>query len=110
MIRVLGRYIPIKIVVLAMTESVIVIVSIAVSFWIRFGNPSDAIWYLTQSYTAAQIGVVVLVCWICLYYNEMYDLQIVSRRSELVVHLMQALGMAGLILALLYYLVPDLSL
>jgi FlaA1/EpsC-like NDP-sugar epimerase len=110
MIRVLGRYIPIKIVVLAMTESVIVIVSIAVSFWIRFGNPSDAIWYLTQSYTAAQIGVVVLVCWICLYYNDMYDLQIVSRRSELVVHLMQALGMAGLILALLYYLVPDLSL
>src|ERR1700689_4227779 len=110
MVRILGRYIPIKIVILAITESALIVVSIAVAFWIRFGSPADAIWYLSRPYTAAQISVVVLVCWLCLYYNDLYDLQVVARRSELVVHLMQSLGTAALILALLYYVQPDLSL
>src|ERR1700693_2246011 len=107
MVRILGRYVPVKIFILAITESALVVLSIGVALWIRFGNPTDAIWYLSRSYTAAQVGVIVLVSWVCLYYNDMYDLQAVARRSELIVHLMQALGMAGLILALLYYLVPD---
>jgi sugar transferase (PEP-CTERM system associated) len=110
MIRILGRYVPIKIVILAITESVLIVLSIAIAFWIRFGNLTDTFWYLSQPYTAVQMAIIVLVCWVCLYYSDMYDLQIVARRSELVVHLMQALGTAGLILALLYYLFPDLSL
>jgi sugar transferase (PEP-CTERM system associated) len=110
MIRILGRYVPIKIVILAITESVLIVLSIAIAFWIRFGNLTDTFWYLSQPYTAVQMAIIVLVCWVCLYYSDMYDLQIVARRSELVVHLMQALGTAGLILALLYYLSPDLSL
>jgi sugar transferase (PEP-CTERM system associated) len=110
MIRILGRYVPIKIVILAITESALIVLSIAIAFWIRFGNLTDTFWYLSQPYTSAQMAIIVLVCWVCLYYSDMYDLQIVARRSELVVHLMQALGTAGLILALLYYLFPDLSL
>jgi sugar transferase (PEP-CTERM system associated) len=110
MVRMLGRYVPIKIIILAVTESALIVLSIAIAFWIRFGNPSDALWYLGQPYTAIQIGVIVLVCWVCLYYNDIYDLQAVARRSELIIRMMQALGTAGLILALLYYLVPDLTL
>jgi len=109
MVRIVGRYVPIKIVILAITESALIVLSIAIAFWIRFGNPADALWYLSQPYTAAQMAIIVAVCWVCLYYSDMYDLQIVARRSELVVHLMQALGTAGLILALLYYLFPDFS-
>jgi sugar transferase (PEP-CTERM system associated) len=110
MVRMLGRYVPIKIIILAVTESALIVLSIAIAFWIRFGNPSDALWYLSQPYTAIQIAVIVLVCWVCLYYNDIYDLQAVARRSELIIRMMQALGTAGLILALLYYLVPDLTL
>lgn len=110
MIRVLGQYIPFKTVILAITESALIIGSIVLAAWIRFGNFADTSWYLSRPYAAAQVAVTVVVCWICLYYNDLYDLQVVARRAELIVHLLQALGMTTLILACLYYLVPDLAL
>jgi sugar transferase (PEP-CTERM system associated) len=110
MIRVLGQYIPIKTVILAVTESLLIALSIAIAAWIRFGTLRDAIWYLSRPYMAAQLGLVVVICWLCLYYNDMYDLQATARRAEFVVRLMQAVGAAVLMLALLYYFIPDLSL
>jgi sugar transferase (PEP-CTERM system associated) len=110
MIRLLGRYIPVKTVILGITESGIILVSIVLGVWIRFGSLADTSWYLSRPYTAVQIGTATLVCLVCLYYNDLYDLHVVARRVELVIHLLQALGTIALILALLYYVVPDLSL
>ncbi|MGB8543330.1 MAG: TIGR03013 family XrtA/PEP-CTERM system glycosyltransferase [Candidatus Acidiferrales bacterium] len=110
MIRVLGQYIPVKTVILAITESILIVVSVILAAWIRFGSITEATWYLSRPYAASQIALVVIVCWLCLYYNDMYDLHVIARRAELVVRLMQALGTAVLLLALLYYFVPDLSL
>jgi sugar transferase (PEP-CTERM system associated) len=110
MVRLLGQYIPIKTVILAITESGLIVFSIMLAAWIRLGSASDAAWYLTRPYTIAQVATVLLICWVCFYYNDMYDLQTVSRRAELVVRLMQSLGAAALILALLYYFIPDMAL
>ncbi len=110
MVRFLGQYIPMKTVILAITESLLIGLSIAIAAWIRFGTLTDTIWYLSRPYMAAQFALVVVICWLCLYYNDLYDLHVIARRAELVVRLMQALGAAVLILALLYYFVPDLSL
>jgi len=54
MIRILGRYIPIKSVILALTESVLIIVAILLAALIRFGNLADTSWYLTRPYTLSQ--------------------------------------------------------
>src|ERR1700732_3458588 len=110
MVRVLGQYVPVKTIILAITESALIVLSIMLAAWIRFGSLADTRWYLTRPYTAVQFLLVVVVCWVCLYYNDLYDLQTVARRTELVLHLMQALGAAVLILGLLYYFEPDLSL
>jgi FlaA1/EpsC-like NDP-sugar epimerase len=45
-----------------------------------------------------------------LYYNDLYDLHVVARRAELIVHLLRSLGTITLILAVVYYIAPDLSL
>jgi sugar transferase (PEP-CTERM system associated) len=50
----------------------------------------------------------VVICVICFYFNDLYDLHVVARRAELLTRLAQSLGMASLILALLYYLIPQL--
>ena len=110
MIRVLGQYLPFKTLMLVVTEGALIVGSIAVAMWIHYGNLADTSWYLGRPYVIAQTGVTLVVCWICFYYNDLYDLQIVSRRAELVVHLLQALGMTALALACLYYLDPDLCL
>src|SRR6476469_6731368 len=52
--------------------------------------------------------LVTLVCQLCLYYNDFYDLTVVHSNRELVVRLLQAAGAASIMLAALYFAVPDL--
>jgi sugar transferase (PEP-CTERM system associated) len=109
MIRLFGVYVPIKSVILVITESVLILASIFLAVWIRLGNLTDASWYLSRPYASAQIAVATLICVICLYYNDLYDLHAIDGLTELVVHLMQSLGIVTLVLALLYYIAPDLA-
>jgi sugar transferase (PEP-CTERM system associated) len=55
-----------------------------------------------------KIGLVTLVCQLCLYYNDFYDLTLMHSRRELIVRLLQAVGAASIVLAALYVLVPSL--
>jgi len=55
-----------------------------------------------------KIGLVTVICQLCLYYNDFYDLTIVHSNRELVVRLLQAGGAASIILAALYFVQPDL--
>ena len=55
-----------------------------------------------------KILLVTLVCSLCLYYNDFYDLTVVHSNRELIVRLLQAAGAASIVLAAMYFLVPDL--
>jgi sugar transferase (PEP-CTERM system associated) len=55
-----------------------------------------------------KIALVTLVCQLCLYYNDFYDLTVVHSNRELVVRLMQAAGAASIVLAAIYFVVPAL--
>jgi sugar transferase (PEP-CTERM system associated) len=55
-----------------------------------------------------KIGLVTLVCQLCLYYNDFYDLTLVHSRRELIVRLLGAVGAASIVLAALYVLIPSL--
>ena len=55
-----------------------------------------------------KIGLVTVICQLCLYYNDFYDLTLVQSNRELIVRLLQAVGAASIILAALYFTMPDL--
>jgi sugar transferase (PEP-CTERM system associated) len=110
MVRLLGQYIPVKTIILAITEAALIVCSIILATWIRFENLAETRWYFSRPYAPIQFSLVVVVCLVCLYYNDLYDLHTVARRTELIVHLMRALGVALLILAMFDYFEPDLSL
>jgi sugar transferase (PEP-CTERM system associated) len=55
-----------------------------------------------------KIAFVTVICQLCLYYNDFYDLTLVHSSRELIVRLLQAAGAASIILAALYFVVPDL--
>ena len=57
-----------------------------------------------------KIGFVTVVCQLCLYYNDFYDLTLVHSNRELIVRLLQSLGAASILLAALYFVVPALML
>jgi sugar transferase (PEP-CTERM system associated) len=53
--------------------------------------------------------VAILVCEVSLYFNDLYDFRLMATRSEILVRLLQAFGVACLALAVCYYLDPDLG-
>ena len=55
-----------------------------------------------------KIGLVTVVCQLCLYYNDFYDLTLVHSGRELVVRLLQSVGAASIVLAALYFTMPVL--
>src|SRR3984893_16987171 len=57
-----------------------------------------------------KLGFVAVVCWLSLYYSDLYDFRVVRRRADLLAHTLQALGAACLTLAVLYFLIPSASL
>jgi sugar transferase (PEP-CTERM system associated) len=57
----------------------------------------------------ARVTLLTAVCGISLYVNDLYDFRIVHRRLTLLVRMMQALGSAALVLALIYFLAPEVS-
>ena len=57
-----------------------------------------------------KIGLVTVICQLCLYYNDFYDLTLVHSRRELIVRLLPAVGAASIILALPYVAIPSLTL
>lgn len=58
--------------------------------------------------TLWKIALVTLLCQLCLYYNDFYDLTVVHTPRELVVRLFQAVGAASILLAALYLVAPGL--
>jgi sugar transferase (PEP-CTERM system associated) len=55
-----------------------------------------------------KIALVTVVCQLCLYYNDFYDLTLVHSNRELIVRLLQAAGAASIVLAALYTVRPQL--
>lgn len=56
----------------------------------------------------AKIALATLVCLLILYFYDLYDYTVIANRRELLLRLVQSLGIAWALLALLFYFVPPL--
>ena len=107
MLKIGGQRIPTKTLVLLLGESLLIILGLAMATGLRFISSR---WEYAGGHPVARFLVVVLICELALYYNDLYDLQVTNSRARLLIGLLQALGMASIALALLYYLAPGVSL
>ena len=105
-----GQRIPGKTLVLIASEGALIACGLLFATALRLMDIEAFRQQIRQPGVLLRYGIVIVVCELALYYYDLYDLQIVSRRSVLFVRLLQALGSACLVLALLYYCYPDLSL
>src|SRR5947209_8690767 len=68
----------------------------------------DAYYELNEKYGFLKAGVVTLFCLAAFYLYDLYDFVVMHDRRELVLRLIQALGLAWVALAILMYAVPPL--
>ncbi len=101
-----GGSIRVRTLCLIAVEHLVIVIAVYAAAAIRFGLPGavddpahEILW------RASLIGLVLQIC---LHYSDLYDFRTLTDRRELLVGLIQALGAASLVLALLYYWIPDL--
>jgi sugar transferase (PEP-CTERM system associated) len=58
---------------------------------------------------AGKGAVVTALCLLCLYYNDLYDLTVVRTNREVIIRMLQAVGTASILIALLYLALPSLA-
>ena len=62
--------------------------------------------FVPDSVMALKILLTTLVCQICLYYGDLYDMSTSKSSVELCIRLLQALGVAAVFLAVIYFIFP----
>ena len=110
LVRIGGHYFPRKTLTLALWESCLIVASLLAATALRFHHLSSIRDFLADSHNWYRFLAVTVVCQVCFYYNELYDLRTTRSRSVLLIRSLRALGTAFLALALLYYCLPPLVL
>jgi sugar transferase (PEP-CTERM system associated) len=73
--------------------------------FLRFGNANDS--FLSPEIISKAL-LIVIVCQTSLYFNELYNLEVTDTYFELGLRLTKAIGIASIILAIIYYCIPSL--
>ncbi len=110
MLNIGGQRVPPKILLMVLGDGVFISVGLLVAAAVR-APYSGSLWvHFSTGGILARFALVVLASQLALYYNDLYNSPLVSRHSEIFVQLLQALGIACLVLGIFYYLSPEFSL
>ena len=112
MLRIGGQKVPTSIALLVAVDSVLTAAGLFLAATARFSPEGygAVISYLLSSRTLFRFLLVILICEVSLYFNDLYEFRLIAIRSELLVRLLQAFGVTSLALAVCYYVAPDLEL
>jgi sugar transferase (PEP-CTERM system associated) len=97
--QLFNRYVSTRSLTVFGAELLLIFGSVALASALQGGPVSGSLW---------KIVLVTVICQLCLYYNDFYDLTLVHSNRELIVRLLQAVGAASIVLAALYFIVPAL--
>ena len=92
---------------LVLIEHELIVLAVTLAAILRFDAGTVAA-ELTNGSLLWRASLIAAVLQVALHYCDLYDLRTLSDRRDLVVGLIQALGGASLMLAVLYYWIPQL--
>lgn len=109
MLKIGGQKVPGKLLLLAASDAALLAIGLVCAVLLRFRSTRISLHYLRDPETVFRFGLVIAVFVICLYYNDLYDFELMRRYQDLVNRMLQGYGTACLVLALIYFVAPDLG-
>ena len=109
LIRFMHTYIPTRTLILGISEACLISLALVAAALARLGT-DGASYMMAYQFGSLKILFVSVAFMACMYYFELYDSAIVSDRREVLVRLIQVLGVAYIALGLFYYLYPPVRL
>jgi sugar transferase (PEP-CTERM system associated) len=108
-VRVFNQYVPANILLLFALESGFIALSFVLAAKLLFWNDPLALRVETLLPEFAwQAAISVVLLQVCFYCNDLYSVRTLSNRTELVLRVVQSVGIASLLLGFLFYMVPAL--
>jgi sugar transferase (PEP-CTERM system associated) len=92
---------------LIIAEALLIFLAMVTAAYLRLGWV-DAYFELNEKFGFLKAAIVTLFCLSAFYLYDLYDFVVMHDRRELVLRLVQALGLAWMALAVTMYLVPQL--
>lgn len=92
---------------LLIADAVMLFAGVIFAMYLRLGLSGTAE-YLDDRYGWPKIALATGVCMLILYFYDLYDYVVIANRRELLLRMVQALGIAWSLLALSFYFVPQL--
>ena len=92
---------------LLLSDAAIIYGGIIAGMYIRLGI-SGSEYQLNERDGWLKIAFASFVCLLVLYFYDLYEYTVMSNRRELMLRLVQALGISWILLALLFYFIPQL--
>lgn len=106
MIKLFNRYYSIKDIVFFFSESILIFFAILLATYIRF---KIANFWLVNYYTIILKAILItVICQISFHYNDLYNTRIIRSKQEIIIRSLQAIGVAAVILSIIYYIFPNL--
>jgi sugar transferase (PEP-CTERM system associated) len=102
MLRLLKQYFPIRNILFFLFEGIVIFGCVVLASFLLSESHS----FLFDLFLFLKIGLITLICQICLYYNDLYDFEIASSIPEISIRLLQVLGVTSIALALIYFIFP----
>ena len=94
-------------VLLILAEAAVIFGALMGAVYLRFGS-EGAGYELIERHGFLKAGLASVFCLIAFYLFDLYDFVVMHDRRELVLRLVQALGLAWMALALMFYVFPQL--
>jgi sugar transferase (PEP-CTERM system associated) len=110
MIRLGAQRIPSSTLLLLLLDAISVVLGLLFAIVLRLRDQHAAVQYLNGPHIVARFVLIVLVFEVTLYYCDLYDPPESGSSFEIFMGLLQALGSACLVLAIIYYLDDAVSL
>jgi sugar transferase (PEP-CTERM system associated) len=104
-LRIFKKDLPLRNLFFVLGEGLLIYASVLIAAYLRFGSLQTS---LLSMDILAKAALIMAVCQACLYYNELYDLKVTDTYLELGLRLTKAIGVASILLALIYYSIPSL--
>ena len=104
-LRIFNKDLPLRNLFFVIGEGLLIYASVLIAAFLRLGS-------MDTSFLSGEIlgkaALIMVVCQLCLYFNELYNLKVTDTYLELGLRLTKAIGIASILLALLYYAIPAL--
>lgn len=104
-LRILNKDISLRSFLFVVGEGMLIYAAVMTAAFLSFGNANGS--FLSPAVVSKTL-IIAIVCQASLYFNELYNPQITDTYLELGLRLIRAIGVASIILAIVYYHIPSL--